>query len=640
MGRQQDKDREKEMCGICGMLRFKDSIPDPALIQGMCRTLIHRGPDDEGIYVAPHIGLGQRRLSIIDLTPGACPPLGNEDKTIWLVFNGEIYNFRELRRELEQDGHLFRTETDTEVLIHLYEKTGTGCLEHLRGMFAFALWDAPRGQLFCARDRLGKKPLCYAITPDSLVFGSEIKAITADPEISVEPNYRALDLYLTYQFVPSPATAFEGIFRLGPGEFLTCDLKGNLRKQRYWEPPDGPKATFSPFEFEQGIVERLRKAVKRRLISDVPLGAFLSGGVDSAAIVALMAQESRRPVKTYSIGFEQGPFNELPYARMVARRFGTDHHEMMVRPHPEEMLPILVHHYNEPFADSSAIPAYCVSELTRRHVTVALTGDGGDESFAGYENYADIMSWGRWDRWPLSLRRAASQAGRAFLDLWRWSNQAARLRRGLAMVGAGNVKERRLQYGTILKPEEKRLAYTPKFRALISTPRVLEDPLSEYRWREGMDELDWLMRHDQNFYLPDCLMVKTDIASMANGLEVRCPFLDHELVEYAATIPSHLKRDKTGGKIILKRAVRDLLPAEILNKPKTGFAVPLSHWLRHDYAALLKGLLLGEVTARRDLFEPRLLKKMVNEHLDGRRDWSGRLWAFLFLESWFQEFID
>lgn len=628
------------MCGICGKLIFKNIVPAPRSIKAMCKTIIHRGPDAEGIYTAPHIGLGQRRLSIIDLDPNACPPLCNEDRSVWLVFNGEIYNFQELREQLKERGHRFATNSDTEVIIHLYEDEGVECLQKLRGMFAFALWDNRNEILFCARDRMGKKPFCYTVTPQSFIFGSEIKAITADPAVSVSPNYHAIDQCLTYQFVPSPLTAFEGIRRLIPGGYLTCDLKGNVKIQSYWKAPHSEKTSSTNEEIEAELLQRLRESVRMRMISDVPLGAFLSGGIDSATIVALMAQESDRPVKTFSIGFEEEAFNELPYARLLAERYGTEHHELIVKPNAAEVLPLLVRYYNEPFADSSALPTYYVSKMTRQHVTVALSGDGGDESFAGYDNYTMILNWNKWDVCPYWLRKMLAEVGLKLLDSFHTNNTAARFHRGLAMLAAVNVKDRRLQFGTTLKPEEKRLAYTPFFKDLISRPPVPTDPLEVYPFEGGMDELDWLMRHDQSFYLPDCLMVKTDIASMATSLEVRCPFLDHELVEFAATIPSHLKRDITGGKIIIKRAVKDLLPYEILKKPKTGLGLPIAKWFRSDLSPMLKDMLLDETSARRGLFEQPLLKKMVSEHIEGRRDWSNRLWAFLFLELWFREFID
>lgn len=628
------------MCGICGKLIFKDSVPKRSDTRAMCKSIIHRGPDDEGIYSAAHISLGQRRLSIIDLSESACPPLANEDRTVWIVFNGEIYNFQEIRAELIQRGHQLTTNSDTEVIIHLYEDYGVDCLKRLRGMFAFALWDSQRKILFCARDRLGKKPFCYTITPQFFVFGSEIKAITKDPDVSVSADYHAIDQYLTYQYVPSPLTAFEGIKRLRPGEYLTCDIKGNVKTHSYWAPQFSKKSSATLEEIESELVQRLRESVRLRMISDVPFGAFLSGGIDSATIVALMAQESTRPVKTFSIGFEDNGFNELPYARLLAERYGTEHHELIVRPKAAEILPLLVRHYNEPFADSSSLPTYYVSKMTSKHVTVALSGDGGDEAFAGYDNYSAILNWSKWDILPLMLRKLIAESGRALLSSFPQSNNAARLSRGFAIFGASNVKARSLQFASIVKPEEKRLAYSPLFRQLISKAPVPKDPLADYPWEEGIDALDWLMQHDQSFYLPDCLMVKTDVASMANSLEVRSPFLDHEFLEFAASIPSSLKRNAAGRKVILKSAVKDLIPAEIVDKPKTGFGLPIAKWFRTDLAPMLKETLLSETFAKRGLFEFSMLKKMIDDHIEGRRDWSNRLWAFLFLELWFREFID
>lgn len=627
------------MCGVCGKLIFKNIIPERALISRMCGTMIHRGPDDEGIFTAPHIGLGQRRLSIIDLSPNACPPLANEDGEIRLVLNGEIYNYKQLREELLLRGHKFITKSDTEVIIHLYEEEGVNCLRKLRGMFAFALWDNNRKILFCARDRLGKKPFCYTLTTSFFAFGSEIKAITADPGVTVSPNFNAIDQYLTYQFVPSPHTAFQGINRLRPGEYLICDLKGNLETRLYWEPTIRKKVSISVEEIKSEILRRLKESVKLRLLSDVPLGAFLSGGIDSSTVVALMAIESNRPVKTFSVGFEEDAFNELPYARLLAKRYGTDHHELVIKANAAEILPLLVRHYNEPFADSSALPTFYISQFTQKYVSVALSGDGGDESFAGYDHYIRILNWNKWNFLPAGIRKKSVYTGQKLLKPFLKNNYISRINRGINMIGAANLKDRYNQYRTILKPEEKTLAYTSLFRELLSTT-FLEDPLKAYKWENGMDNLDWMMSHDQRFYLPDCLMVKTDIASMANGLEVRCPFLDFEFIEFAATIESNLKLNSNGGKVVLKSAVKDLLPVEILNKPKTGFAIPVAKWLRNELAPLLKENLIDERSVNRGLFEQRIIKRMVNEHIEGQRDWSNRLWAFLFLELWFREFID
>ncbi len=601
--------------------------------------LRHRGPDDEGVYSAPHIGLGQTRLSIIDLTESATAPLSNEDNSIWVVFNGEIYNFKELRRELEAKGHTFRTRTDTEVIVHLYEQYGVDCLQRMRGMFAFALWDSSRRLLFAARDRLGKKPLAYHLDGSALTFGSEIKAITSDPSISVSPNFSALDRYLSYQYVPSPLTAFEGIYRLPPGHFLTCDTRRDFQVRCYWTPPlSHDKLGEDEKEIEGRLLDKLRESVRLRMVADVPLGAFLSGGIDSSAVVALMAESSDRPVKTFSIGFEEEDLNELPFARLVAERYGTDHSEFIVRADAADVLPKLVYHYNEPFADSSAIPTYYVSKITREHVTVALSGDGGDESFSGYDRYGQLLSWTRADSAPATVK-AMSLDISSFLDRLPHHRHSARVSRGFYMLGA-DLQHRYALHMMFLKPQEREAAYTPYFRALAAaTPSSLANPAA-FPWNKDMEPLDWMMRHDQSFYLPDCLMVKTDIASMANSLEVRCPFLDHELVEFAASIGSSRKRTNGAGKLILKSALAGLLPAPILSKPKSGFGVPLGKWLRTDLADMLRGCLLDDRAVRRGLFRQNFVRTLIDEHSRGKRDWSSRLWALLFFELWFRQFID
>jgi asparagine synthase (glutamine-hydrolysing) len=573
------------MCGICGKVEFTGAPVARELIDRMCATLVHRGPDAQGIHVAQGAGLGQRRLSVIDLDARSVAPLANEDGTIWVTFNGEIYNFRELRGRLESRGHAFRTGTDTEVLVHLYEEHGTECLQHLRGMFAFALWDGPRQRLLLARDRLGKKPLYYARTPSALVFGSEVRAVLADPSIARRPDMAAIDAYLSYQYVPSPLTAFEGVSKLPPAHYAVCEAGGVLTVTRYWQPPSGPKSNQPAAALREELMWRLREAVRMRLVADVPVGAFLSGGVDSATIVALMTEESGQRVRTFSIGFEDAAFNELAYARMVAERYDSEHHEFMVRADAADVLPRLVHFYGEPFADSSALPTYYVSQMARSHVTVALSGDGGDETFAGYENYRAVAKWDRYDAVPYPIRKAVADGATAVLDRLPYTTGMSRAARGARML-AGPVPERFRLQTAIFKPEEKQAAYTREFRSLLETRRA-PSPIVDLGWDDEMDAVDWMMRHDQHFYLPDCLMVKTDIASMAHGLEVRCPLLDHTLVEFAATIPSRLKHTPQEGKRIFKDTVRDLLPPAVLTKHKTGFGVPLARWLREDLSELV-----------------------------------------------------
>ncbi len=628
------------MCGICGKLVFKNKLVERELIAKMCRTLVHRGPDDSGVYTAEHIGLGQQRLSIIDLSSNATAPLSNENKTIWVTFNGEIYNFQALREELLGKDHIFYTKTDTEVIVHLYEEYGVKCLDRMRGMFAFALWDSRKKQLFAARDRLGQKPFCYARTVGSLVFGSEIKAITADPEICVSPNFSAIDRYLTYAYVPSPVTAFKDIYKLPPAHYLTCSIDGKVQVQRYWRPPFPEKTKASEKEIKKDVIRLLRESVKLRMISDVPLGAFLSGGIDSAAIVALMAQESSQPVKTFSIGFKEDQFDELPYARLIADRYGTDHHEYIVEPKAAEVLPLLVRHYNEPFADSSALPTYYVSKITRQQVTVALSGDGGDESFAGYDRYNGLVNWRRFDVIPMPLRKLLAGSLKKVMDALPYHNTTARLIRGLVMLGARLPERYQLEMTAALKPQEKKNLYTRHFADLLKEQGEISDPIADHPYQIGSDTIDWMMNHDQNFYLPDDLMVKSDIASMANSLELRCPFLDHHLVAFAAAIPSSMKRSGVEGKLILKDALRDLLPEAILTKHKTGFGVPLEKWFKEDLNGLLRETLLCDRAMHRNMFDPQTVRKMIDEHVEGRRGWSNRLWALLFLEMWFREFID
>lgn len=626
------------MCGIVGKVNFNGEPVEKSLLKSMADTIVYRGPDDEGFYSAPYIGLGQRRLAIIDLRSAAAPPLPNEDKSAWVVFNGEIYNYKELRAELIEKGHKFCTASDTEVIVHLYEEYGVECLHRMRGMFAFAVWDAKKKLLFAARDRVGKKPFVYAKTPSSFVFGSEIKAITADPTIRRTPDYLALDSYLRCQYVPSPLTAFAGISKLPPAHYLTCDVEGNLNIHRYWEPPCSTKTTLPEEEIQRELLRILRESIRLRMVADVPIGAFLSGGIDSGTMVALMAMESSTPIKTFSIGFEEEKFNELPFARMLAERYGTEHHEFTVRPSATDVLPLLVRHYNEPFADSSALPTYYVSKMTRQHVTVALSGDGGDENFAGYSNYRKVMQWAKLDGMPVAFRRAMFNSVDIFLRGSRHVETVAKVSKVLRMASA-QLPGRYRQALSILKDQEKEYLYTDHFRQLVNDSLPAQ-AIEDTPWSEDMDSVDWMMRHDQSHYLPDCLMVKTDIASMANSLEVRCPFLDHHMIEFSSTIPSSMKIDSSGGKAILKRAAKDLLPEAIFRKPKTGFSVPVSKWFQGDLAPFLKDVLLSDSAKKRMLFHETHVQRMVEAHLAGRRDWSSRLWALLCLELWFREFID
>lgn len=627
------------MCGICGKLSLDGASIDKAFIQKMNQELHHRGPDDEGIYVDEHIGLGQKRLAIIDIDKSGTAPLSNEDESIWLVFNGEIYNYQILREELIGKGHIFKTHTDTEVIIHLYEEYGHDLLDHLTGMFAFVIWDRSNKTIFAARDRFGKKPFFYSKNQSGFLFGSEVKALTVQGGIEAEPNYKSLGVFLKYGYIPSPLSAFKGISKLQPGHYLTCSIQGNIEVHKYWEPSRHIAKDWSEEELKHEIRERVIESTKLRMISDVPLGAFLSGGIDSTTIVALMSQISSKQVKTFSIGFDDDQFNELPYARLLADKYNTEHHEFVVKPELAEILPSLVRSYNEPFADSSAIPTYYVSKMTREHVTVALSGDGGDEGFGGYSRYQSIAQWDMVSRKLPSFVRGGLRAGSRLVDSMPYSNMTARVSRALTMLGGDISAKYRLHMSAGLKPQERNLLFSDKFYAL-SKVDCESDPLCQLDLIKGYDAVNWMMLHDQSNYLPDELMVKTDIASMANSLEVRSPLLDHKLFELSSTIPVSMKIQNGVGKHIFRETFKDLLPHEILNKPKTGFAIPLAKWLRNDLKNILKKVLLSDVTAKRGLFQMSTVHKLVNEHLDGKRDWSNRLWTLLMFEMWFREFID
>ena len=630
------------MCGICGQVNFTSTEVEQADLLRMCEALVRRGPDGQGVHVAGRAGLAQRRLSVIDLRTQGVAPLSNEDGTVWVTFNGEIYNFRELRADLEARGHQFRTNTDTEVIVHLYEEHGTGCVSRLHGMFAFAIWDTPRRRLLAARDRLGKKPFFYAETASALVFASSIASLRLNPAVSLEPDYRALDDFLTYQYVPSPQTAFKNVRKLQPAHYLLWEPGRGLSVERYWSPPlplrrNGHQHDTRDLEAE--VIQRLSQAVERRLVSDVPLGAFLSGGVDSSAVVGLMARASRGPVRTFSIRFDEPEFDESRHARAIAERFATDHHEFTVKPDAVAVLPQLVAEYGEPFGDSSALPSFYLSQLTRQHVTVALSGDGGDETFAGYENYGVVSSWNRADRLPLGVRRGFDSTIGTLVRQAPSTRTSRRLGRGSRMLAAPVPERFRLQ-SSIMKPEEKEAAYTALFHRLLDAHPPADEGPAMAAIPDDVDPVDWMMWHDLQYYLPDCLMVKVDVASMAHGLEVRSPFLDHEFVEFAATIPASLKRDAEGGKKILKRALNGLVPEKTLHRPKKGFGVPLRRWFGTDLLELLRATLLDERSARRGLIDQRYIRRMIDDLTAGRHDWSARLWALLWLELWFREFID
>lgn len=621
------------MCGIAG-----------AVAQGRGRTFdltpaldaqAHRGPDGAGLWSDDDCALGQRRLAIIDLSEAAQGPIENEDGSIAVTFNGEIYNFQELRKELEAHGHRFKSKTDTEVIVHAYEQWGSDCVQRFRGMFAFAIWDQKARRLFLARDRIGKKPLFYAGVGDAFYFASELQGLLRFPGVKRGPDLAALNSYLAWGYIPAPRSAFEGISKLPPAHTLTLDLSGSESKEtidRYWSLDYLPKVTWSEEEAAERLRAALTEATRLRLISDVPVGAFLSGGIDSSIVVGLMAQLSNVPVQTFSIGFEEQGFDELPHARRIAQRWGTDHREHVVKPDAAEVIPILVRHYGEPFADSSAVPTYYVAKMTAQNVKVALNGDGGDESFAGYERY-----WGQ--------RMAERFGGAPGLSL-----VASALRKIGRGAERGNLQRAVKFLDAAQCPSPQRYASWMSYldapaRSSLCTPEFLShaEPAGSnwipqlFSGTEDLDPVDEAMSVDVRSYLPYDLLVKVDIAAMASSLEGRSPFLDHEVMELAARLPASMKLKGRSGKHILKETFKDLLPAENVERPKMGFGVPVGAWFRGPLNDLLHDALLSEDAQSRAYFQRESLEAYVGEHLERRADHGQRLWSLLMLEMWHRE---
>ncbi len=626
------------MCGICGVVRGGSGAPDPARLKAANDMIRHRGPDDEGFFVDGPVGLAMRRLSIIDLSTGH-QPLSYADGRYWIVFNGEIYNYRELRAELESRGHRFKTKSDTEAILALYQEMGGRCVERLRGMFAFAIWDKGTRRLFLARDRIGKKPLVYAERPDgSLLFGSELRCLFAlDPGLPRETDPAAIDLYLSLQYIPSPKTAYRGVKKLPPGHALTWE-SGRTTVERYWDLPLGaPPVTRDYEEAKRLLREKLTEAVRLRMISDVPLGAFLSGGVDSSIIVALMSRLSDKPVKTFSIGFDDKKFSETHYAKLVADRYKTDHTEFVVKPEMADVLPKLAWHYGEPYADASALPTYYVSRETRRFVTVALNGDGGDENFGGYLRYFAMKAARVADLLP-GPALAALKAGTELLPerdapfgtIWR-------AKRFLRSALLNDLPGRHLKMIGYFHEDDKPPLYAPEFVAALGADM---GSAKEYMARafdacKGEDFLNRLLYVDFKTYLPECLMAKVDIATMACSLEGRSPLLDHEFVELAFRMPGEWKlKGLRGHKHIFKDAFRDLLPDEILARGKMGFGIPLGSWFRGPLRDYWEGHCLSREALGRGYFTEKGLRALWDEHQSGRRDQGYRLWALLMLELW------
>ena len=627
------------MCGIAGIFATRESAPDeiPSTIGRMVGLIEHRGPDDQGLWVGKGIALGHARLSVIDLTAAGHQPMSNEDGSLLTVFNGEIYNFVELRAELEERGYHFRSHTDTEVILNGYHCWGEQVFQRLRGMFAIALWDKRHHQLVLARDRVGKKPLFYAWHGDVLLFGSEVKAILAWPGFTREPEYEAIHHYLTLQYIPAPWSAFKGVQKLAQASYMVVSRDGTTDTRKYWTLPEPVQARRrSLAELKEELVVLLDEAVRVRMVADVPLGAFLSGGVDSSAVVAMMARHSSGRVKTFCIGFDEASYDERAYARMVAERYDTDHYEMVVRPNAAAILPLLAWHYNEPFADPSAIPTYYVAQIARQHVTVALNGDGGDESFLGYTRYAQCLQTEWISRLPRALRKLTSHLLQCIppdMDCVRVLRVA---RRWLSYLSEKDSR-RYAPSMAYFYEHDKVTSYDRQLRPFLRNSSL--DLLEPY-FQKSKSYVGGAAWADIHTYLPDDLLVKVDIASMAHGLEARSPLLDHHLMEWAARIPSAQKMDRGVTKAILKSALEPFLPNEVLYRPKMGFGVPIDEWFKGELKELAYDVLLSTQARQRGLISPAYVETMLHEHCGGVRLHHTRLWALLILELWFQMWID
>jgi asparagine synthase (glutamine-hydrolysing) len=633
------------MCGITGAIWTDPARAiDAPTLQRMTDRLRHRGPDADGTYFSeyqlrppyesmPGVGLGHRRLSIIDLSTGG-QPMCNEDGSVWIVFNGEAYNYQALRQRLEGAGHTFRTDSDTETIIHLYEDEGTECFAHLNGMFAIALWDAPRRRLVLGRDRLGKKPLYYRHEPGRLIFGSELKSLLEVPGLPRDIDPAAVDEYLTYQYIPHPRTIFRGFRKLPPGHYAVFQ-DDKLEVRPYWHPDFSQERSLTKQQAVSELRALLESAVQLRMRSDVPLGAFLSGGVDSSIIVALMQQQSAAPIKTFTIGFPVKEYDESGFAGAVARHLKTEHHVLEVRPDAIDVLPKLAYHYDEPFADSSAIPTWYVSQLTRQHVTVALSGDGGDELFAGYTRYDAVALAGRFDRLP-PLR---ALAGAKF---WQWLPSSGRQKSLLRRIkrfseSLSLAPERRyLDWISVFHEAQRGALYRDEFLAQLTT-----DPAKFLRtaWRQarGRDAVTCAALADMTTYLPCDILTKVDIASMAHGLECRAPFLDYRVAEFAAGLPIRYKYRRGRKKWILREAFGHLLPPEVFTRRKMGFGVPLDYWFRSELKGLAADLLLAPTARCHALLRPEAIQALWDAHQQRHYDHSARLWALVMLEEWLRE---
>jgi len=624
------------MCGIVGYLRLDGQPVDSSIIDRMCRTIIHRGPDDMGVYIGENIGIGMRRLSIIDLQTGK-QPMSNEDGRLQIVFNGEIYNYRELKSELVSRGHQFRTDSDTEVILHLYEEYSTECLAHLIGMFAFAIWDQEKRELFCARDRLGIKPFYYFTDGARLIFASELKAILEEKDLHAKLDLQALSQFITFEFIPFPPTLFDNIKKMPPGYFMLAN-SGGVTLHHYWHPEEVEEKKRSENEAAEELYSLLKDAVRLRLRSDVPFGAFLSGGIDSGSVVGLMSELLDSRVRTFSIGFENQSYNELNYARRVAERFDTDHTERVLNPSAIELIEEIVDHLDDPIGDFSVFPTYLVSKMAREKVKVILSGDGGDELFGGYDTYVAQKVYGYYSKMPSAARE------RFVVPLVKMLSPTSR-KKGIInkvkrFVEGACYAERyeHFRWMIHMNPERNGDVFCAEISRGISTDDTF-DFIENYLNGNRLNGLNRSMFLDIKTYLVDDILVKVDRMSMAASLEVRVPFLDHRVVEFALSVPQELKIRNFKTKYLLKRMARRLLPGNIVNRPKQGFSIPIKNWLKGPLRPMMTDLLSHDRLARQGIFNPGYVDTLMKEHIQNEENHSHRLWSLMLFQLWKERFM-
>ena len=620
------------MCGICGVFSFQPEHPvDQSLLKRMNDSVRHRGPDDEGYYQDAQASFAMRRLSIIDLHTGQ-QPISNESGDVWVVYNGEIYNFKDVRTELERRGHIFKTQTDTEIIVHAYEEYGDDCVKHFNGMFAIALWDAHKRRLFLARDRVGIKSLYYWTDHSKLVFASELKALILHPDVPRQTNLAALDLFLTLEYVPAPHTIYEGIFKLLPGHTLTVE-NGDVKTCQYWDVPYQP-VSQDEAECTEALSGLINDAVRIRLVSDVPLGAFLSGGIDSSTVVGFMSRNMSEPVQTFSIGFEDDTYDEVPYANAVAKHFGTNHHVEVLKPDIASLVEQLVPHHDEPFADTSIFPTYLVSKLASQKVKVVLSGDGGDELFAGYDTYIAEKMDRYYGRLPGALRQRLLPKFAEWLPPQPAKKGLINKVKRMVEGGALDPSLQHTRWMMFLNSVEKDALYRSDLRATLTADLTADYFGSYFEKASRFDNLAQQQYVDIKTYLADDILTKVDRMSMAVSIEARVPLLDYRIVEFAMNLPAHMKLNGSRTKSILRNAVKRLVPDLVLEKPKQGFSIPMKHWLRTSLKPMMLDLLSKDALHQHGYFDHQTVSKWMQEHLDERANHSHRLWSLMVFELW------